>query len=341
MADFLPSPAIDGGLDARPPWWDHKRAELFPGEADGRGHPQTEVDHVPRAAPDPPPDRRRATHGAVLSGAEPQRTRAHRLRAPEPACPERRQPRPHRPTPARTTGGTRHSRAAGQGRVEAARGAEGAGMDRPLRAGRRDRRRPGGAGAPGVARGDGAARGRAMERTDRPAPLPGLPPPGRSASALRHRRSPRALAGLPAVLLRGPVAAVPRRLHRLGRGGPAQAPGPGGRQPPLPDPAVGARRQPGVQGPVAGDAPAGGRLEGAPRLPPGAGGDLRRPGPVRRRLVRRRRHDARLSLRRPRRFTPCPRARNSEARARNLGTAPPLLRIRDPRGRRRSRASSR
>ena len=42
--------------------------------------------------------------------------------------------------------------------------------------------------------------------------------------------------------------------------------------PPLPDPAVGARRQPGVQGPVAGDAPAGGRLEGAPRLPPGAGG---------------------------------------------------------------------
>ena len=70
----------------------------------------------------------------------------------------------------------------------------------------------------------------AMERTDRPAPLPGLPPPGRSASALRHRRSPRALAGLPAVLLRGPVAAVPRRLHRLGRGGPAQAPGPGARQ---------------------------------------------------------------------------------------------------------------
>ena len=173
MADFLPSPAIDRGLDARPPWWDHKRAELFPGEADGRGHPQTEVDHLPRAAPDPAPDRRRATHGAELSGAEPQRTRAHRLRAPEPACPERRQPRPHRPTPARTTGGTRHSRAAGQGRVEAARGAEGAGMDRPLRAGRRDRRRPGGAGAPGVARGDGAARGRAMERTDRPAPLPG------------------------------------------------------------------------------------------------------------------------------------------------------------------------
>ena len=43
---------------------------------------------------------------------------------------------------------------------------------------------------------------------------------------------------------------------------PAQAPGPGARQPPLPDPAVGARRQLGVQGPVAGDAPAGRRLEG-------------------------------------------------------------------------------
>ena len=57
------------------------------------------------------------------------------------------------------------------------------------------------------------------------------------------------------------------------------------REPPLPDPAVGARRQPGVQGPVAGDAPAGRRLEGAPRLPPGVGGDLRRPGPVRRRLL--------------------------------------------------------
>ena len=81
------------------------------------------------------------------------------------------------------------------------------------RSGRGEEAVPRASGAAGRGCGVRTARGRAMERTDRPAPLP-LPPPGRSASALRHRRSRRALAGLPAVLLRGPVAAVPRRLHR-------------------------------------------------------------------------------------------------------------------------------
>ena len=59
-----------------------------------------------------------------------------------------------------------------------------------------------------------------------------------------------------------------------------RASGPGHREQPLPDLPVGAGRESGIEGAVVGGASAGGRLAGAVRLPPRAGGDLCRSEPV-------------------------------------------------------------
>ena len=265
---------------------DDRGVEFSLGGARGRGDSNTQVDHLFRPASDAPADRRGSEDGARLPGVEPSRVGAHHLRASGLARPERDGQHPVGAGAAGGAGGGRRRHAAEERRDAGGAGAAAkAGPHGPFRGARADRLRPRPAVAAGGGGGGGAVRGGAVERTGGPASLPGLSASGRAASALRHRRPRRPLAGLHAVSVRRPVVAVPRRLRRLGRRRPAPAPAPGSRPQPMADLAVGARGQPGLQGAVAGVAPAGRRLAGAARLPARAGRDLRRSGAVRRRLL--------------------------------------------------------
>ena len=108
-----------------------------------------------------------------------------------------------------------------------------------------------------------------------------------------------AAARLPAVRGGGPGAAGAGRMDRLGRAPARAVAAPGAWELAVPDPPVGAGGEPGLAGPGdGGGAPAGG-VEGTPRLPTGAGGDLRRPHAPRRRLLPRGQLDPRRRDRRP------------------------------------------